>query len=156
MARSSSEASGATTSTLAPAAASSSAFQAAAGVPPAITARFPARPKKTGSRASGSMRGVRVSEGVRDALIDDDPFQLRQARTAIRAGAQCPADVLNADRAAIDRLAHCIEPNPEAGANDLLGLPHIVASLSFRYPSYAVFCWLRRRQAGQVPLRLHA
>src|SRR6202158_1333287 len=134
-ARSSSQASVANTSTLAPAAASSSAFQAAAGVPPAITARLPARPKKTGSRASGSMRGVRASEGMRDALINDDPFQLRQARTAIRARAQRAADVPDTGCAtAVDGLAHGIEPNLEAGANHRLRLPYIiVAAFGFRY-----------------------
>src|SRR5258707_12252686 len=134
-ARSSSLASAANTSTLAPAAASSSAFQAAAGLSPATTARLPASPKKTGSRASGSIRGVRVSEGIRDALIEDDPFELRQARAAIRAGAQRPTDVPDVGcAAAADGLAHGIEPDLEAGPNDRLRRPQlIVHSRRYRY-----------------------
>src|SRR5258708_20434170 len=75
----------------------------------------------------------------------------------MRASAQRSADILDAGRAAaMDRLAHRIEPDLEAGANDLLRLPHIVPRLAFRYPPRAVVRWLNRRQAGQVPLRRRA
>src|SRR6478752_1599423 len=80
------------TSTAAPAAASNSAFHAAAALPPAITTRLPPSAKNTGKRASGSMRGVRASDGVR---VMDDPLQFRQARAAVRAGAQRLADGLD-------------------------------------------------------------
>src|SRR5436309_12428102 len=102
----SSESSLASTSTFAPAAESSSAFQAAAGVPPASTTRLPASAKNTGSRASCPMRGLRVSVGVRDVLTNDDPLELRQTRPAIGAGAQTAADVRDGlYRAAVDGLA---------------------------------------------------
>ena len=92
------------TSTSAPAAERSSAFQAAAGVPPASTARLPASAKKTGRRASGSMRGVRRLNGLRDGVHGDDPLELGQARAAIGAGAQASADVGDV-RAAPDATA---------------------------------------------------
>src|SRR5206468_13110109 len=54
--------SSAKTSTSAPAADNSSAFHAAADPLPASSARLPASARKTGSRASASMRGGRISD----------------------------------------------------------------------------------------------
>src|ERR1043166_1704787 len=61
--------SGAYTSTRAPAALSSSAFHAAAALPPATMARRPSSLRNTGSRASGAMRAGGGAERVSDRAI---------------------------------------------------------------------------------------
>src|SRR5437764_4517189 len=65
MAKTSCEGSTAYTSTRAPAADRSSAFQAAAALRPTTTARLSSSARKIGSRASASMRGAGVSRGLR-------------------------------------------------------------------------------------------
>src|SRR5215472_11931411 len=64
-----SPASGAYTSTCAPAAASSSAFHIAAALAPATTARHPSSLKNNGRRASGAMRAGGASGGVSERFI---------------------------------------------------------------------------------------
>src|SRR5260370_19619376 len=103
-----------------------SSFHAAAAPAPATTARLPWSPKNTGSRASASMRGVRMSDGC-DALICaplHDPLELRQAGTAVGPGPQGPADVFHIrGRAGMQRSADHVEPDAEARADDRPALP---------------------------------
>ncbi len=68
-----SQASSATTSTSAPAAESSSAFHTAGSPPPATITFLPARAKKTGSRASGSMRPRFFSRGGGGVFVSSAP-----------------------------------------------------------------------------------
>src|SRR5260370_26567011 len=102
-----------------------SSFHAAAAPAPATTARLPWSPKNTGSRASASMRGVRMSDGC-DALIDTplhDPLELGQAGTAVGPGPQGLADLFHIRGGArMQRTADHVEPDAEARANERPGV----------------------------------
>src|SRR5262249_2619900 len=116
----SSDGSGANTSTAAPAAESSSAFHAAPPPAPARTTRLPSSAKNTGRRANAAMRGPRASGGLKNLSMHDFP-QFRQARTAVGAGTQRPADGIDARAAVCDRAHDRLLPDAETGADQGAG-----------------------------------
>src|SRR5215471_12827572 len=117
----SSDISSANTCTSAPAADSSSAFHAAAALPPATRTLLPARDRKTGSRDNGAMRGVSDIGG--NARIGDNPLELRQTRTAIGTGTQRSADSFDIGRVAgRDGVADLGQANTETRAYERAGV----------------------------------
>src|SRR5256885_338318 len=123
---------GAAPSAVAPAAESSSAFQAAASLPPATTTRLPSSAKNNGRVESRPMRGGRAGCGIRgggasDRLMGglgsglfrgDQTMNLRDAAAAIGAGAEARPDPLERAAALGDCGRDARGADLEADAHD--------------------------------------
>src|SRR5262245_38997008 len=147
---------GAHTSTMAPAADSNSAFQAAAALPPAMTTRLPCSLKNSGTLASGDMRGGRAACGVRVScalmrrLLDgNEAANLWYAAAAIGAGAETLADRLDRAAPGCSRGADALGADLEAHTDDG---PLIHRSL--HRPAGEQGATLQGRNGGAFKLRL--
>src|ERR671917_678907 len=109
-------------STRAPAAASSSAFQAAPGDPPTRTARRSLRSKKTGSFARRPSRVGSASDGfLKGCSIDQSP-DFNAAGAAVRASAQSGANGFDGRGATLDRGCDLVRAHGKTGADDGAGI----------------------------------
>src|SRR5690606_30539469 len=110
---------------MAPAAASSSAFQAQAALPPATIALRSRRSRKTGSRARRPMRCGAISAGLLDGGRVDDPPDIPAAGAATGAGAQSGAHGFDIVATASDRIRNLPVADFEARADQGAAIGHI-------------------------------
>jgi hypothetical protein len=107
-------------------------------------------------RASGAMRGGVASSGLCDASMTYDPFEFRQARAAIGAGAQRHTDLVDVHRdAARDGLADHIEADARASADDRPRIGQTVGRFARQHCASLRLaeCFGLEQRLHRVPLR---